>query len=214
VAQVNAARPDLVLIAGDFINGHGPSGAAARAAGLTRPLSGLRPPLGTVAVMGNHDHWTDAAAITGALRAAGVTVVENQAVQRGPVTVIGVGDGFSGHAAVGAAIASGRRLRGPKLVLTHSPDIAGSLPSGAALLLAGHTHCGQIVLPLIGPVLRHAPHLGWKRLYDPRYRCGLIRSGSVPVLVTAGIGAGTLPIRIGAAPDWWLVTLGPRRKLS
>jgi predicted MPP superfamily phosphohydrolase len=58
VAQVNAVRPDLILIAGDFVTGHDADGAAERAAGLTAPLSALRAPLGVLAVLGNHDHWT------------------------------------------------------------------------------------------------------------------------------------------------------------
>jgi predicted MPP superfamily phosphohydrolase len=58
VDQVNAARPDLVLIAGDFTVGHDAVGAAERAAGLESPLSRLNARLGVVAVLGNHDHWT------------------------------------------------------------------------------------------------------------------------------------------------------------
>ena len=211
-AQVNAAKPDLVLIAGDFVNGYGPSGAPAPATRLTAPLRRLRAPLGVVAVLGNHDHWTDATAVRSALRAAGIVVLENEAVQRGPVTLVGIGDVFSGHAAIGPALAAARRLPGPKVALTHSPDLAPALPGDIALLLAGHTHCGQIVLPIVGPLLGRAPHLGWKRLYDRRFRCGLVRQKAMPVIVTAGIGAGTLPLRIGAVPDWWLVTIGPPAK--
>jgi uncharacterized protein len=209
VGQVNEARPDLVLIAGDFVNGHGPDGAERRAARLATPLAGIRAPLGAVAVLGNHDHWTNPASVSRALEAAGIAVLENEAIQRGPVTVIGVGDAFTGHDRIERALGAARALRGPKLVLTHSPDLAPKLPSTISLLLAGHTHCGQIVLPILGPVTTRAPHLGWRRLYDPRFRCGLVLDGARSVVVTAGVGAGTLPFRIGAVPDWWLVTVGP-----
>jgi predicted MPP superfamily phosphohydrolase len=207
VAQVNAARPDLVMIAGDFLVGHDASGARDRAAKLTEPLRGLEAPLGAVAVLGNHDHWTSAQAIRSALTAARITVLENEAVQRGPLAIVGIDDAFSGHDRADQALAAARSLRGPLVVLTHSPDLAPKLPAGVPLVLAGHTHCGQIVLPWVGAFPARSPVQGWKRLYDPRYRCGLVRDGRRTVIVTAGVGSGTLPLRFGAPPDFWLITL-------
>ena len=78
------------------------------------------------------------------------------------------------------------------------------------LVLAGHTHCGQVVFPLIGPLLSRSPREHWRRLYNPRYRCGLVRDPGRVVIVTAGVGSGTTPIRLGAPPDWWLVAIGPK----
>ncbi|HEY5413169.1 MAG TPA: metallophosphoesterase [Caulobacteraceae bacterium] len=207
VAQVNAARPDLVMIAGDFLVGHDAVGAGDRAAKLTGPLLGLEAPLGTVAVLGNHDNWTSANAVRSALMAARITVLENEAVQRGPLAIAGIGDAFSGHHRADQALVAARRLRGSLVVLTHSPDLAPKLPADVPLVLAGHTHCGQIVLPWIGALPARSPLQGWKRLYNPRYRCGLVRDGRRVVIVTAGVGSGTLPLRFGAPPDFWLVTL-------
>ncbi len=107
VDQVNATRPDLVLIAGDFMVGHDAAGATERAAALETPLSQLRARLGVIAVLGNHDHWTAPDAIRTALGKAGITVLANEATRRGPVTILGVDDAFSGHADVAAVIASG-----------------------------------------------------------------------------------------------------------
>lgn len=207
VEQVNAARPDLVLLAGDFVTGHDQHGATGRAAGLAGPLEGLRAPLGVVAVLGNHDHWTAPAAIRLALASAGVVVLENQAVRRGPLAVIGVGDRFSGHDDLPASMSAARAVGGIPIVLTHSPDVVPDLPAHQPLVLAGHTHCGQIVLPWFGPLATRSPRSQWRRLYYPRYRCGLIRDGQRTTIVTAGVGSGTSPIRLGAMPDWWLVTL-------
>ena len=93
-------------------------------------------------------------------------------------------------------------------MLTHTPDTTALLPRGStALVMAGHTHCGQAVLPLIGPVVINSPKLG-RTLYDPRFRCGAVRDGDRLVVVTGGIGA-SLPLRYGAPPDLWLLTLGP-----
>ena len=95
------------------------------------------------------------------------------------------------------------------VLLTHSPSIVTGLPAGFPLVLAGHTHCGQVVLPWVGPLLNHSPRAQWRRLYDPRYRCGLDRDRGRLTIVTAGVGSGTMPVRLGAVPDWWLVTLHP-----
>ncbi len=209
VAQVNAAKPDLVMIAGDFLVGHDASGAVDRAAKLTGPLLGLKSPLGTVAVLGNHDNWTNAQAVRAALTAARITVLENEAVRRGPLAIAGIGDAFSNRDRADQALAAARRLGGPLVVLTHSPDLAPKLPADVPLVLAGHTHCGQIVLPWIGALPARSPLRGWKRLYNPRYRCGLVRDGRRIVIVTAGVGSGTLPFRFGAPPDFWLITLAP-----
>ena len=200
VTQVNALRPDLVLIAGDFTPGEDPIDAATATARLA-PLRGLRARLGVVAVPGNHDHWTGLGAVRAALDAAGVTLLANQAAVRGPLAIAAVDDDYSQYARVAPTIAAARRLPGAKLVLTHSPDIAPRLPPDFPLLLAGHTHCGQVVIPFYGsldPVSR----------YKDRYRCGVIREGARTVIVTAGIG-GSLPFRLNAPPDMWLLTLGP-----
>ena len=209
VDQVNASHPDLILLAGDFVTGHDAQGAAERAAGLTRPLARLRAPLGVVAVLGNHDHWTAPGAVREALNKAGIVVLENQAVRRGSFAVIGVGDRFSGHDDLPSSLAAGHNAGGIPIVLTHSPDVVPDLPANLPLVLAGHTHCGQVVLPWIGPLLMRAPKDHWRQLYNPRYRCGIVRDGARTTIVTAGVGSGTSPVRIGAMPDWWLITLQP-----
>lgn len=205
--QIAATHPDLVLIAGDFIYGHDPAEGARLAPGLTAPLARLRPPLGVIAVPGNHDHWTGVGPVRRALAAAGVTVLANQAVRRGPVLVLGFDDSFSGHADVAATLRSGAGLGGVPVALTHSPGLIDRLPPSVHLLFAGHTHCGQVVLPLIG-----AP-TDWpdppKRLYDPRYRCGVVRDPGRVTVITAGMGTSGHAVRLGAPPDFWLLTLVP-----
>lgn len=212
VAQVNAAHPDIVLLAGDMVIGHDATGADARAAGLTAPLAGLRAPRGVIAVLGNHDHWTAPAAIRTALARAGILVLENGAVRRGPIALLGVDDSYSGHDDVGATLAAWRRIGGVPVVLTHAPDLTAKLPPGLPLLLAGHTHCGQVVLPGWGPLLLHSPHEHWRLLYDARLRCGVVRDAGRTIVVTAGVGSGTMPLRLGAPPDWWLITLRQGRR--
>jgi predicted MPP superfamily phosphohydrolase len=200
VAQVNALRPDLVLIAGDFASTHDSTGAPAGIATLAAPLSGLHPRLGTIATLGNHDEWTGPGVVRHTLEKAGITVLDNQAVQRGPLVIGGAGDMATRHQSVPALLRAMRPLQGARLVVTHSPDLAPTLPADISLLLAGHSHCGQIVLPLVGPVAE---------VTYPRYRCGIVREGARTTLVTAGLGTSVVPFRFGAPPDLWLLTLGP-----
>lgn len=201
VARANALRPDLVLIAGDFVGGHERDDARAAAEALPA-LGRLRAPLGVVAVLGNHDHWTDAPLVRRALERAGVTVLANAAVRRGPLAVGGLDDMVTGHAEFRRTFRAARRVGGARLILSHTPDVAPFMPRDAPLLLAGHTHCGQIVLPVVGA-------LATASRYGERYRCGLKREGARAVVVTAGTGTSLLPLRFGAPPDLWLLTLGP-----
>ena len=206
VDQVNGRRPDLVLLAGDFVIGHDAAGGAGLAARLTVPLSKLRARIGRYAVLGNHDHWTGADRVRRALRAAGIPTLANQSVRAGPVTIVGIDDAYSGHDDIARAFAG--TGTGAMVAVTHSPDVIPRLPAGQApLLLAGHTHCGQVVWPTGRGAITVSPTNG-QRLYDPRYRCGRIEDPGRTVIVTAGVGGGTAPIRLGAPPDWWLITVG------
>lgn len=201
VDQVNAQQPDVIVIVGDFINGHESGSAARMAPALVAPLRRLRTPLGVVAVLGNHDHWTGARAVTAALQRADVLVLRNQAAPRGPLVIAGLDDRPTHHDRLEQTVMAVRALQGAGVMLAHSPELGAPLPQRLRLVLAGHTHCGQVVLPIIG-----AP----QQVTDPRYRCGIIRDPGRLTIVTAGLGTSMLPIRIRAPPDWWLVTLGPR----
>lgn len=198
VDRADALHPDLIILAGDFIAGHRPADAAA-APGLDG-LRDLHAPGGVIAVMGNHEYWTDAPRVRRVLEQAGVTVLTNAAVRRGPLVIGGLDDMVNHREHVSATVAAMRELGGVPLVVSHSPDIAPRLPAALPLLLAGHTHCGQVVVPGHGPPVE---------VSQPRYRCGLIREGGRLTVVTAGTGTSVVPLRWGAPPDWWLLTLGP-----
>lgn len=206
VAEVNSAKPDVVLIAGDFTAGHAPGNVSELTSALAAQLARLDAPLGAVAVLGNHDYWVSPDLIRSALGNAGIVVLENQALRRGPLTIVGVGDRFSGHDDVSQTSSSAHLLEGIPIVLTHSPDVVPDLPPAFTVVLAGHTHCGQLELPWWGPLLARSPREHWRRLYDAHYLCGVIRDAGRLTVVTAGLGSGTIPIRLGAMPDWWLLT--------
>jgi len=200
VAQVNALHPDLVLIAGDFISNGALLTRPASTADAIAPLAGLRARLGTIGVLGNHD-YLDQDAVRNALASSGVTLLDNTAGRRGALTILGISDAATGHDRVPATVAQARPLGGVTVALTHSPDAFLKLPPGIDLALAGHTHCGQIALPLVGPVV-----LGLRS--GRRYACGIVDDGDRTAVVTAGLGTSNLPLRLGAAPDLWLIELG------
>lgn len=200
VAQINGLKPDLVVIAGDFISGHAADSAVRIGAPMVAPLAGLKAPLGVVAALGNHDHWTGAETVQALLKRTGIIVIENGAIQRGPLAIGVAGDDFSRHTNLPATLASMTKLSGARIMLTHSPDIAPRLPADVGLLLAGHTHCGQVVLPLYGPIAEVSR-------YGERYGCGIRREGARTVVTTAGLGTSGGPFRLGAPPDLWLLTL-------
>jgi uncharacterized protein len=201
VDQINRLSPDVVLIAGDLVTDKRLATRYYSHEEAVAPLAGLRPRLATIAVLGNHDHWRDAAAAHRALAGAGIRVLDNQAVQVGPLAVGGLDDDFTDRADLPATLAALRRLEGPRLILSHSPDPFADPAPDVFLMLAGHTHCGQISLPLVGP-------LSTMSEYGRRFACGVVREGGRTLVVTAGLGTSGIPLRLGAVPDLWLVEVG------
>jgi predicted MPP superfamily phosphohydrolase len=204
VGQVNALGPDVILFGGDFVSDKRPATRQYGAFEALAPLAQLQARSGKIAVLGNHDHWRNAGAITRALEATGVRVLTNQAVSAGPLRIGGVDDDFTGRARLGQTVAAMDASPGANLLLSHSPDVAPNAPAHITLILAGHTHCGQIRLPVIGAV-------SYMSAYGERYACGLVVEGPRRVITSAGLGTSVLPFRLGAPPEVWLLTLGPAR---
>jgi predicted MPP superfamily phosphohydrolase len=201
VAEVNALHPDVIVLAGDFVSDPGLALKPYPIAASIAPLGALRAPLGVYAVLGNHDSWDDPAAIRHELSRRGVTVLRNSASQAGPLAIGGVDDLFTGHARLGATLAAMRKLQGARVVISHSPDPFARLPADTGLMLAGHTHCGQIQLFGWAPVTNSR--------FGQRYVCGLVRERGNVLIVTAGLGTSVVPFRLGARPDIWLIEVHP-----
>jgi uncharacterized protein len=213
IQKLNALKPDMVAIAGDLISEKRLATQLYTPKQIAALLGGFKSPQGTVVALGNHDNWADPAAFKSELTAQGITVLENDAARRGPFIVGGVGDDFSDHDDVPATYHAMEALRNafgvakgkmPRLLLTHSPDIVPDLPGPVAAVLAGHTHCGQIVLPFYGPV-------SYVSRYRDRFGCGDITDKGQRVFVGAGLGTSVVWLRYGAPPDVWLITFGPQK---
>ena len=208
VDQINALHPDLDVAAGDFV-GNAFIGSDYSPEEAIAPLRGLKARLGVYAVLGNNDYEAGEGQVSSALANAGVQVLNDDALKVGPVALGGM-DGRI-HRKYSNWIAARDTTHealdatpGMKILVAHRPDEFVAAPNSISLVLAGHTHCGQIVLPLLGPMETGSD-------YGRKYSCGVVRDGSKLLVVTAGIGTSHVPLRIGAPPDIWLITIqGPK----
>ena len=203
VEQINALEPDIVLFAGDFVSDKAVATTSFGAEEALAPLADLTPPLGSVAVLGNHDYWRNDSAIAQALIGGGVNVLRNEALAVGPLAIGGVDDDVTGHADVSGTVEKLRQMPGLNIVLSHSPDIFPAVPSDISMVFAGHTHCGQIAPPLVGPIFTASK-------FGRRYACGIVRENGRTLIVGAGLGTSILPLRLGVPPDLWVIDLRPR----
>lgn len=204
VDRLNALRPDLIVLTGDYVSDKKLASHRYSVDQAIAPLARLKARLGVVGVLGNHDYWRDPKAFRGAFARHGIPLLENSAMRRGPFVVGGVDDEPTGHHDMEAMEDAMAALGpGPQIVISHSPDIAPLLSLPVAAVLAGHTHCGQISLPFLGPIVTMSH-------YGTRFACGRIEYNGSPLFVSAGIGTSILPLRIGAAPDVWLIRFGPK----
>ncbi len=197
IAQVNALDPDLVVLTGDYQGGKllFDSGTG-NLDDVVRPFRALRSRLGTFAVRGNHDNAVWSPIVLPRYR---MTYLQNRWADAGPVVLAGVDDLTMGAPDVGKALA-GIPPGKPVIMLMHEPDNFADVPPSVALTLAGHTHGGQIALPLIG-----APWIG--TAFDRAHRRGLFLEGGRRLIVSSGIGTTAIPVRLGVPPEIAVVTL-------
>jgi predicted MPP superfamily phosphohydrolase len=202
VAAANDLAPDLVLLTGDYV-----LESAAYAQPCARELSTLSATLGVHAVPGNHDYWTDIGEVAASLRGVGIPLLRNAShrleVAGTPLWLAGVDDVWEGHDDLEAALC-GVPVAEPVLLLVHEPDFADRLdriPHRILLQLSGHSHGGQVNLPLLGP-----PVLPW---LGQIYPAGLRRvPGSIlQVYTNRGIGVIAPPLRFNCRPEVTLLTL-------
>jgi predicted MPP superfamily phosphohydrolase len=199
VEMVRQLHPQLVVISGDFVSRrsewHRPE--------VLEPLTTLQPPLGSYAVLGNHDHWTDPAWVAQTVQQMGISVLSNAAQrlsdsQHG-LWLVGVDDIWVGADDLDLALA-GVPEDACTLLLVHEPDFADKAARYSIdLQLSGHSHGGQVRLPLLG-----APLLP---LWGRNYPIGLQRAGDTWVYTNRGLGVIEPPLRFNCRPEVSLLTL-------
>ena len=194
---------DMVAFTGDLVDGDRP-----RLTPALELISGLRDgwdaPL--YSVLGNHD-WRlgRGEELSGRLREAGVQVLSNRsaALHRGEerLWIIGVDDPVTARDRLDLALRD-TDCRSPRLLLAHSPQLyPHAVQSGLDLMLAGHTHGGQIRLPIFGAPF--VPSMG----FFPAWDYGLYSCGRTTMIVSAGLGESCLPVRFNIRPEFALITL-------
>src|SRR5262245_2138722 len=195
VALTNAARPDLILLAGDYVIRGVIGGEHMPIETIAKTLRGLSAPLGVFAVLGNHDRWENAAHTEKVLTAAGIVVLENKSVEfaRKDLRLVGLSDAYTTIPNLTEAFAEvpdGAHA----LCFTHSPDVFPDLPATCALTVAAHTHGGQVWLPLIGrPIVPSR--------FGQRYAAGIVRENGKVLFVSTGVGTSIIPVRFGVMPE-------------
>ena len=203
VHATNLAKPDLILLAGDFVIHGVVGGSFVEPEASARVLRSLQAPLGVYAVLGNHDWWFDGARVRKALEGEAIPVLEDRAI---PLTfnqmvfwLAGVSDFWEAAHDVRQAL-KGVDAESPVILVTHNPDVFPEIPDRVALTIAGHTHGGQVAVP------------GWGRPVVPsqfgeRYAIGHIVEGGRHLFVSSGIGTSILPVRFRVPPEISVVTI-------
>lgn len=206
IGIVNELRPDLIVLTGDFVSippfGNHRDGAR-DAEPCAQLLRQMRAPYGLSAVMGNHDDETDPSRVTAALRESGIRVLRNQSV---PIEKDGTRfwlagiDDLLGRTADLTATLHGIPSDEATILLAHEPDYADYVASYPVdLQLSGHSHGGQIRIPLLPPL--YLPKLGRK------YISGRYQIRSLALYTNPGLGTVAIPMRLNCAPEITLLTL-------
>jgi predicted MPP superfamily phosphohydrolase len=192
---VKAAEPDLVLLVGDYIFDPKSEQLSAHRENIINAMK-LVDPIPRAVVLGNYESWSNADNWLAEFERLGVDVMENEVTvletAEGPVCVRGLGDKFTSRFAYVDYPDECKSI--PKLTITHDP--AGAFDRRVkGLVIAGHTHCGQVSLPFVGPL--------WVPTDAPSFaHCGLHEGSNITVFVTSGVGTSILPLRYGAQSQW------------
>jgi predicted MPP superfamily phosphohydrolase len=189
ITLANSCVPDLIVLTGDYI-----SNQVSDIAPVAHLLSVLHAPLGVLAIMGNHDHHTDAPGVVRALQHIGVHVLQNQNLLiKNQLRIVGLEDDRKHYTNVPRAF-EGTHTEETTVVLAHNPALVELLADRTCIVLSGHTHGGQIHLPIL--TRREIRRIGAKH-----YRAGWYTVGKARLYVCRGIGNVGVPIRLFARPE-------------
>ncbi len=201
VTLANSLEPDLMVLTGDYVRKD-----PRYIAPVYEILSQLQAPLGVYGVFGNHDQWEDPdlSRSREAMADAGIVNLTDRAARltgdgQG-LWLVGVGDLWTGRPDLDKALAP-LPPDAPVMLLSHNPDFAEQVHDPRVrLVLAGHTHGGQVRLPLLGARVVPSNH-------GQKYSAGLVATGGRLVYVNRGVGMAVLPVRLGCRPEVTVLTL-------
>jgi uncharacterized protein len=197
VERLNEERPDVMLLLGDFLDAHPVWGGRLAPELVATELRKLEAPLGTFAVLGNHDWKVAGDRMWTALASERITVLENRSVDlhtgRGRFYVAGLADLRRRRADLPGTLAEVPAGE-PVVLLAHDPDVFPFVPERVALTLSGHTHGGQLAIPVLRRVAIPSR-------YGERYARGHVVEHGRHLYVTSGLGTSGLPVRLLAPPE-------------
>jgi predicted MPP superfamily phosphohydrolase len=205
VYRANELKPDLVALTGDYV-----SHSRDYIDGCARALGMLRAQHGVFAVLGNHDHWTDAERMAASLTQQGIRVLVNENVRIGlkgaHICLAGVDDLMVRRDDLPRAL-RGASTGETRILLAHNPAIIREAArAGVDLVLSGHTHGGQINWRLlIGREDRKTAR--WLRRPSRRLMRGHAQLGSTQLYVNRGLGTVVVPLRYGCPPEITVIEL-------
>lgn len=206
VELAQRTNPDLIVLTGDYTTAY-----RRYIEPCAEALATLKAPEGVWAILGNHDHYTDPELTTRALEANHIAVLNNAntIIGRGPdaIQLAGIDD-WSWAGTNWRRAFYGLDRQRPTILLSHQPRVLDFAEAQAAsLILSGHTHGGQIRLPLVGAPARYA-------MEDLKYASGLFRRGETQLYVSRGTGVIGLPVRLGARPEIAVLSLRRQNRLT
>ena len=201
VEEANRLSPDLVVLTGDYIDADRKYMAPSIEA-----LSYLKARCGTLAILGNHDHFTGSGYAEDVIASHKIPLLRNSHIyiesKGSALCVAGVADFLEDTPDASVAL-KGVDPSVPRLLLSHHPDYAEALPAGERvdLVISGHTHGGQVRLPF-----GHAPVM--PSSYGQKYSGGLVKlDRGTQVYVSRGIGVSLIPVRFNCPPELTLIKL-------
>ena len=203
VARTNQLNPDLIVLLGDYMTGNSWHSHRVEPEVTAAALKDLRAPLGVYSVLGNHDWWYNGKKVRAALEQNGIPVLDDEVAEikwrNSSFWVVGLADLWTRPQHIQETL--GKVPDGSTTVaITHNPDIFPRLPRNVSILLAGHTHGGQVKIPFIGRPVEPSD-------FGERYAAGHVFENGHHLFVTTGIGTSILPIRFGVPPEIVLLTI-------
>jgi predicted MPP superfamily phosphohydrolase len=203
VSLTNQQHPDLIVLLGDYMVKDSWHGHLVEPEVTAAHLRNLRAPLGVYAVLGNHDGWYDGGKVQAALTRAGIRLLENDVSEikwrDKSFWLVGFSDYWSLRFRVNETL-SKVPPNATMIAISHNPDIFARVPATVQLLLAAHTHGGQVNFPLVGtPIVPSR--------YGRRYTAGHVFENGHHLFVTTGIGTSILPVRFRVTPEIAILTI-------
>lgn len=194
VEIINKQNPDVVVSAGDFVCGH-TEHSTMHPQKIAEGLAKVKSKYGFYTTLGNHDGWYDRWYIKELLEKQNIKVLNNKneklQINGKEIFIAGVEDMMTAFPNMEDAL---KGTKTPTILLTHTPDVFPDIPRNVNLTLAGHTHGGQVRLPIIGPIFTASN-------YGNKYAIGFIEENGKKLITTRGIGVSILPFRFNCPPE-------------